>query len=469
MPLRSQEVTVEMVRRWFVRAVVGLRKRESEINRINVFPVPDADTGSNMLGTLESALRSLEAEPSLSFKDSWHALAEGALMGARGNSGVILAAMLRGFSDAAENFEAWSIPRLQKALEVAHQTARAQVRDPHEGTILTVAQATAEGIGDAKTVEEALLQALESGRRALRETPLWLPTLHAHGVVDAGAAGFLVILESWYEATVDGEEIVRRPPQSVSVTPSGGALEIPYPYDVEALLAPHGGRFVRDTLTHQLEALGDSIVVAEGSALIKVHVHTDRPVELMALLTKAGTIQQLEMLDMRVQVASRPSLDRLVIVADERYHPLFEHFGTVVSPEVGTDRPGSFWVKPPRAIAEGFAVDSVALAGQLLLVYQADTPWRETVEAWQEARARIKHVPVYRDPGGYRLHGEDHILSREELAIALRDGSPQDAWTTVYLSQRAKWEEATFWQKTLNAELVQVPDDPVWMEVVWES
>jgi DAK2 domain fusion protein YloV len=272
----------------------ALRSHQEVINRLNVFPVPDGDTGTNMALTIESVVAELADLDQPDMAATCKAIAHGSLMGARGNSGVILSQLLRGIVDVLT--EAESVPgpsELARALTLADKLARQAVMRPVEGTILTVAEAAAQGARDAADAGKSLIDVVEASHgaaaEALARTPELLPVLAQAGVVDAGGAGYLLLFDALL-TVVDGRPLPDPPdlpdePAGWAGGPSGmdAAVEASHGdadgdiaglrYEVMYLLeAPD------DTIPVFKEVwagLGDSIVVVGGDGLWNCHIHTD--------------------------------------------------------------------------------------------------------------------------------------------------------------------------------------------------
>ena len=272
----------------------ALRSHQEVINRLNVFPVPDGDTGTNMALTLESVMAELSDLDQPDMAATCKAIAHGSLMGARGNSGVILSQLLRGIVDVLT--ETGSVPgpgELARALTLADKLARQAVMRPVEGTILTVAEAAAQGARDAADAGKSLIDVVEASRsaaaEALARTPELLPVLAQAGVVDAGGAGYLLLFDALL-TVVDGRPLPD--PPDLPDEPAGWAGG-PSGMD-QAVEASHGDAGsdiagLRYEVMYLLEApddtipvfkevwagLGDSIVVVGGDGLWNCHIHTD--------------------------------------------------------------------------------------------------------------------------------------------------------------------------------------------------
>lgn len=277
----------------------GLRTNQGALNRLNVYPVPDGDTGTNMALTVESVVGELQAKArsegaapgELSMVAACQAISHGSLMGARGNSGVILSQILRGITAHAKQVAALGPADVAHALTEASTAAYAAVMRPIEGTILTVVRGAAVGAtvacGPGSTVVDVLSGARDAGAQALASTPDLLPVLKAAGVVDAGGAGFLLLLDAALNVldgrpvpTVDapGTDMPSMPADPDVSAASGGTsgnagnvadlrYEVMYLLDAEDARVPG--------FKEAWAAIGDSIVVVGGDGLWNCHIHTD--------------------------------------------------------------------------------------------------------------------------------------------------------------------------------------------------
>lgn len=469
---RSVYVTGEDVYQWMVAAQRILTSEAQAVNQLNVFPVPDGDTGNNMLGTVQEAVRHMQHEKVKTTSQAWRVVADGALVGARGNSGMILSQLLKGFAETQARTEFWTAQDLARAFVRAYEVAFRQVHHPVEGTILSVARRMAEAAkGD--TVADILQAVSGEGRLAVRDTTEQLPQLRKAGVVDAGAQGYWLLVEAWRQAHLGGQTLLN-PVDTTSLSapnPHDISLEaISFPFDTEAMIENWGKRHSLVDAVALLEEIGDSIVVAEAGTAVKVHVHTDRPQALMELLFSFGDVVQMEMLDMRHQAGqmqTHSELEKnreLTVVAPSAYHPLFEGVETVV-PERGLDQIDVLWVAPERPLAHAYPVPTVAIAGQLVLEYDPFEEWASNRSRFDAVSTTMNSIVVDRRETGYVIDGQ-LFDSRDALLNALRSRLPLTGVTTIYLNLRARHEEAVFWQTKLRAELVQLPAEGVWMEVI---
>ncbi|MBI3961670.1 MAG: DAK2 domain-containing protein, partial [Deinococcus sp.] len=264
------------------------------VNSLNVFPVPDGDTGSNMYLTLSG----LERELLRGVKPLWPSLAElfkrATLLGARGNSGVILSQFVRGFCDGLVE-AGLGASGVIRALHTAAEAAYAAVARPVEGTILTVATALARGASGGRSTT-VLRNALIAGSEALERTPELLPQLKAAGVVDAGGQGLLCLIEGALAALED-RPIKPPPPPLAGIELASD--ESDYGYCTEFLVM--NPTIDASTLRPQVEAYGDCCLVVGSAGLIKGHVHTDRPREVLDLVQRYGTLDKSKVEDMTLQ------------------------------------------------------------------------------------------------------------------------------------------------------------------------
>ncbi|GAA1411593.1 DAK2 domain-containing protein [Catellatospora coxensis] len=292
---------IAAVRRWSSLAVAGLSRHEQALNQLNVYPVPDGDTGTNLLLTLSAAEQAVGG--ALTDAPSTGAvlrtMARGALLGARGNSGVISAQWLAGLADAVDG------DGLAAALDAAAKSAYAAVARPVEGTILTVARAAAEAAHQGSDEPAAVRAAVLGAREALARTPEQLPVLAAAGVVDAGGQGLVLLLEALLEALTgehDESEVEGAVPRdgehghghdhaghghgSAALTYRGPA------YEVQFLIDTGAGEIAR--LRAALDRLGDSLVIVGGAPTWRVHVHVDDAGAAMEAGLAAGRPYQIQ-------------------------------------------------------------------------------------------------------------------------------------------------------------------------------
>ena len=295
-----------------------LKRHQADLNKLNVYPVPDGDTGSNMARTLDAVVAELDKHPD-SLDETYNAISHGSLMGARGNSGVILSQILRGLSATLKVASEHGAVKVAEALKAASVAAYDSVLKPIEGTILTVvresADAAVRAAGDGATLAAMLRVARAAGRESLANTPELLPVLKEAGVVDAGGAGFLLLLDSALHV-VDGEPLPE--PENLSgpnteqliavmkrgeTGANGAGVDVSeLRYEVMFLLE------IDDTKSREFKLkwgeIGDSIVVVGGDGLYNCHVHTnDIGAAIEAPILLGGRPHQIRVTDLFEEVA----------------------------------------------------------------------------------------------------------------------------------------------------------------------
>lgn len=294
-------------KRIITAAAQVLAESKDQINALNVFPVPDGDTGTNMALTLQAALRELDNLETDSISKVAQAIARGSLMGARGNSGVILSQYFRGFSDGLGKLKSANGRQLAKAFDQASKRTYKAVMKPVEGTMLTVGRAIAEACTAACEAEELSVAdiwkiAVEAGSKALDNTPNILPILKQAGVVDAGGKGLLVALEGAYKALVGEIEIADKPlvmqeQTQEAITRIEGVLV--NKYCTEFLIK--GEQLDVDQIRSDLAPKGESLLVVGDQKVVKIHIHTDHPGQVLEYCTGIGNLTDIKIDNMQYQ------------------------------------------------------------------------------------------------------------------------------------------------------------------------
>ena len=424
------------VRRWLSAAHRALVTHQREIDDLNVYPVPDGDTGTNLVLTMASVSSALDGVAA-DLGATLNAAARGALLGARGNSGVILSQLLRGIADAAGTGEAGDV---RKALRRATELAYAAVAAPVEGTILSVARAAADAADAAADDLGAVVRAAcEAAAEALRRTPDQLPALAAAGVVDAGGRGLCVVLDALL-SVVTGEAVaavpeplVARSRTALAVARESGTEE--FAYEVQYLLdAPSV-----DALKERLAALGDSLVVVGGEGLWNVHVHVNDVGAAIEAGIEAGRPYRITVTRFADQMASpEPAAPREVsgravvaVVQGEGLAALYEAAGA----RVVTGGPSA-------CPSTGMLLDAVLAthAAEVVLLPNDANVFGPANAAAEEARAvgRDVHVVPTRSPvqGLAALAVADPARAFAEDAIAMSAAASATRWAEVTVAVR---------------------------------
>ena len=305
-----------MLKDMFLTGTALLDKNRALIDSLNVFPVPDGDTGSNMFMTMQSAAREIRDCKSEKVADIAAAASLGSLKGARGNSGVILSQIFRGFAKALAGKDEMDAAAFSLALTMGTEAAYKAVMKPKEGTMLTVARMMAEAVAAAgaegANVFKLIDVMLESGEEALKRTPELLPVLKEAGVVDSGGKGLLTILRG-FKMVMDGEEVddyvEETATEDTSASEDEGAEldglgEIEFGYCTEFFIIHLDESFCEsdlDKFREKLMKIGDSVVVANDSDFIKVHVHSNYPGKIIQLALRLGEVDRIKIENMREQ------------------------------------------------------------------------------------------------------------------------------------------------------------------------
>ncbi len=309
------QCTGPQLRKMANAGLIWLERNRDYVNSLNVFPVPDGDTGTNMLLTMRSAYARMEDTPGLPVGKAAEQLAQGALMGARGNSGVILSQIWRGLAAGLSGKTVFNAADLAHALQNASDTAYKGVMRPVEGTILTViregANEAAESARKSEDLRFMLERVLERCQQALERTPELLPILRQAGVVDSGGQGLVYILEGMMHYAQGRLALVAAPtgdtPAPVTLepvtaqeraAPQGGALE--FPYDVQFILMGRNLNVLE--VRARIDAMGDSTVVVGDENTIKVHVHVKDPGQPLSYGISLGHVTDVVVENMQEQM-----------------------------------------------------------------------------------------------------------------------------------------------------------------------
>mgnify|MGYP004471564599 FL=1 len=284
-----------------------IAQQKQTINDLNVFPVPDGDTGTNMCLTIQTAVNELRKCQPATVDEAAKVTASGLLRGARGNSGVILSLLFRGMSKVLKGTAEADGVQLAAAMQEGVATAYGAVMKPAEGTVLTVsrlaAQRALEAAGEQNSAEYVLEEAIKTGYATLAETIEMNPVLKKAGVVDAGGKGYLIILEGMLRA-LRGEEIpeVEEQTEEKADFAAIGDEDITFAFDTVFTVRKTTDRPL-DGLRAYLGSIGDSLVIGEDDESFKVHVHTDTPGDALNEAQKYGTLELAKIENMRTQAA----------------------------------------------------------------------------------------------------------------------------------------------------------------------
>ena len=417
---------LETVRGLARAALDSLELSRQRIDDLNVYPVPDGDTGTNLTSTVRGVVEALDASTTPDRPSLAREAARAALMSARGNSGVILSQIVRGAADVLGAADFVDSAAVARAFRAGSDEAYRAVRKSVEGTMLTVIRELAQAAEQATSIEPAALlaQLVERGEAAVERTPEQLDVLRDAGVVDAGGAGLLELVRG-LAALVAGEPVAR--PQLATYAPvdQDAVHQERSRYRYCTTFVVEGGELDRDTIEARLERLGDSLLVVGDPTALKVHVHTDDPGAALSLGTAAGTIEGVEIADMHRQTEQRE--ERLLaalpgganrsavvaVVAGAGNRRLFEDLGAARIVEGGqTMNPST---SDLLAAIEAVPADEVVVLPNNANVVMA------AEQAARVAGRAVEVVPTESIPAGLAalvaFHGE---RSAEENAAAMR-------------------------------------------------
>ena len=306
-----QTIDAELLARMFLAGAKNLDAKKEWINELNVFPVPDGDTGTNMSMTIMSAAKEVSAVQPPVMKDLAKAIASGSLRGARGNSGVILSQLFRGFTKVIAHYDKLDKLIICEAFQKACETAYKAVMKPKEGTILTVAKGAADkalelSCDDAYSMEDYIAAIVEEAERVLALTPEMLPVLKQAGVVDSGGQGLVEVLKGAFDGYM-GKEIsmdFEKPQTVVTVKPvpaEESSIKFGYCTEFIIMLEKEFGEQAETDFKDYLMSIGDSLVVVADDEIVKVHVHTNDPGMAIQRALTYGQLSNMKIDNMRLE------------------------------------------------------------------------------------------------------------------------------------------------------------------------
>jgi DAK2 domain fusion protein YloV len=310
--LEINVIDAQMLQKMFIAGAKNLEAKKEWINELNVFPVPDGDTGTNMTLTIMSAANEVGAIADPTMETVAKAISTGSLRGARGNSGVILSQLFRGFTREIKKYDEINVEILSKACVRAVETAYKAVMKPKEGTILTVAKGMSdkacEMLGQSDDLTVVIDEIIKHGEYVLSQTPEMLPVLKQAGVVDSGGQGLMVVLQGAYDAFLGKE--VDYTLENVSKASSTSVSTDDLPMDEADIKFGYCTEFIinldkpmddkeEKLFKDFLESIGDSIVLVADDEIVKVHVHTNQPGEAFTRALTYGSLSRMKIDNMR--------------------------------------------------------------------------------------------------------------------------------------------------------------------------
>jgi len=483
---KIDSISGQDLRDMFNAATTWLEKSVADIDALNVFPVPDGDTGTNMLLTMRSTMEEAFRAPDRSASAVAQAMAKGALLGARGNSGVILSQIWRGLAQGLADKESLNGSDLADALQQSSTMAYKGLSNPVEGTILTVGREAAEAAqaqasGDKNDLISVMEATVSAANESVANTPTLLPVLKEAGVVDAGGQGLYTILEgALHYLKGETEQIQLRKPQMVASSiplparlPQMAVGEVPYGYCTEFLLK--GEELDTFKIKSKLEKKGESLIVVGDESTVRVHIHTLDPGNVLHYATSLGTTHKVsirnmdeqlqDFLEMQKERLPATGMDIIAVVSGDGLADVFRSLGVAaIVPGGQTMNPST---KDLLHAVEGVASDKVIIlpnnknivltAEQVqsvtaksievvptetipqgvaaLLAFDYEAEFETNAQIMREAKSAVKSIEVTRAIRPVRLGG---LNIKRKQAIGFLEGdlvvvsdNPTDALTKV--------------------------------------
>ncbi len=292
----------------FISAAANLTNHKQEVDNMNVFPVPDGDTGTNMSMTINACVKDIELLKDATLKETSKAMANAALRGARGNSGVILSQLIRGMQKALADKESIDVKAIADICKFAKESAYRAVMKPTEGTILTVARMMAEFATENyekyDDVESFIEAVCNAGNEALKKTPQMLPQLKQAKVVDSGGQGLMFLIEGALYFIKTGEVVNRLEDDTQSSDISQNISEqadIKFKYCTECIVEKKSPKVDVFKLKSTIEMIGDSMVVVDDEEIVKLHIHTNHPDIILGEALRLGELSSVKIENMKIQ------------------------------------------------------------------------------------------------------------------------------------------------------------------------
>lgn len=321
-----KQIDAKMLSNMFLAGAKNLEAKKEWINELNVFPVPDGDTGTNMTMTIMAAAKEVSALENPTIEELAKAISSGSLRGARGNSGVILSQLLRGLTKGFRDYEAIDVDILAMSMEKAVETAYKAVMKPKEGTILTVAKGAADKALEmaerTDDLEEFMSEVISHAEYVLSQTPEMLPVLKEAGVVDSGGQGLLEVLKGAFDAFLGKEldlTIQGAAAPKINAVNAGETTDIRFGYCTEFIIMLEKKYTMEDEKAFKayLSSIGDSIVAVSDDDIVKVHVHTNDPGLAIQKALTYGSLSNMKIDNMRLEHQEKLIKDAEKLAAEQ--------------------------------------------------------------------------------------------------------------------------------------------------------
>lgn len=442
--MKIQKIDAKTFKNMFLAGAKLLEAKKEYVNELNVFPVPDGDTGTNMTMTILSAAREVEQVDGNDMGAIAKAISGGSLRGARGNSGVILSQLLRGFSKGIQDHKELDVLTIAAALSKGVETAYKAVMKPKEGTILTVAKGLAEKATEVALENDEILEnfkkVLEHGQKVLDNTPNQLPVLKEAGVVDAGGQGLLYILLGAFQVLENGGEVhfdfeEKKTGHKTVAKDFNAAFEeatesIEFGYCTEFIInTKEGANNEKDSdeLKGYLETIGDSIVAVCDDDLIKIHVHTENPGLALEKALTYGYLSNLKIENMRIQHSEQVMKHSHEVSESEKKEepmPKKENGFVAVSAGAGID-----------AVFKDLGVDVVITGGQTM---------NPSTDDFVQAIEKINADTVFLLPNNKNIilaaEQASHLVKDKKIVVVPSKTIPQGISALISFEEGADWQ-----------------------------
>lgn len=314
-----EDLSHKQLQKMIIFSCERIKRDKEQINKINVFPVPDQDTGSNLSATLDGVKKEITEKDFKNAKELGDAVLDGALTAAQGNTGIIYTGFMVGFFSEIDENTKLDNKTLSNAFQNGYERARESIQDPKEGTILDVMKAFAESLKKNKDdIVEGFTKGLKNADKALAETQNKMEILKKADVVDAGGLGFLMILETYLDTLLEQANPLSLEPKKIIESESKRFIQVlSNRFEVIALLSDT--EYVPEEIRRTLQDMGDCLDIIQVKDKTKIHIHTDLPYEVRDIIKTFGEVDSVRIEDMAKQIAGEESvqIDRIGLVVDE--------------------------------------------------------------------------------------------------------------------------------------------------------
>ena len=449
-----------LLKKMFLAGAKNLEVKKEWINELNVFPVPDGDTGTNMTLTIMAAAKEVGAIGNPTMENLAKAISSGSLRGARGNSGVILSQLFRGFTKIIREHEILDTVVLAAAMQKATETAYKAVMKPKEGTILTVAKGmsdrAAELAMETDDMKAFLQGVIEHGDYVLSQTPEMLPVLKQAGVVDSGGQGLMQVVKGCFDAFMGKEIDVSTIASSESVKTNitiqkSEETDITFGYCTEFIIMADKEFTMEDELAFKayLGGIGDCVVVVSDDEIVKVHVHTNHPGQAIEQALTYGALTSMKIDNMREEHEEKLIKDAEKIAANEKANGQTES-GEVKQEEKAEEKPAAVSGEPRKpvgfiAVSVGEGLDEIFKGVGVDYLIQGGQTMNPSTEDMLEAISKVNADTVFILPNNSNIilaaNQATYLVEDKQVLVVPSKTVPQGITAMInYVSERTPEE-----------------------------